>query len=206
MQPSSTSLLTCAVRVKYRLCAYPYPYVGQTQRLFHPRRCILFLPCACRTAEIGLIMALPNTPKRSQNPNVIEMCEFTNLSVKTLAEFIDIRQITDIARNHPQGVLLLVENDYLNKCKVTCLNGLSLHHSVIEDCLIEVILDGRRMWKHYLNKVQYFNFYPCDRSEDIDILKDDICSHLASLLLEDVRVRFSRATEYFFEVRILEMP
>jgi hypothetical protein len=151
-------------------------------------------------------MALPNTPKRSQNPNVIEMCEFTNLSVKTLAEFIDIRQITDIARNHPQGVLLLVENDYLDKYKIICFSGLSLHHSVIDECLIEVKLDSRQMWKHYLGRIQYFNFYPCDSSEDIDILKYDICSHLASLLLEDVHVGFSRVTKYFFEVRIPEIP
>jgi hypothetical protein len=166
---------------------------------------MLFLPCAFRTVEIGLNMALPNTPKRSQNPAVIEMFEFANFSVKALAEFIDIGQITDIARNHPQGVLILVENDYIEKYKIICLSGLSLHHSVIDECLIEVKLDGRRMWKHYLGKVLYFNFYPCDSSEDIDILKDDICSHLASLLLDDVHVSFSRVTRYFFEVHIPEI-
>jgi hypothetical protein len=151
-------------------------------------------------------MALPNTPQPSEHPAVKELFESKNISVQVLAENIDIQQLKDIARNHPQGVLVIVTNDYSDKYKVICLNALSLHYCVIEQCLIEVKLDGRQMWRHYLSKVQYFDFLPCDKSEDIDVLKDELCSHLANLLLREVKVSFSRGAKYFFELNIPEMP
>lgn len=150
-------------------------------------------------------MDFSSTPKRSENSEVLNYFEDKKVLVEDLAGFVDIKQVKDFAKNRPQGVLIIVTNEFKFKYKVICLNTISLHHCVVDECLVEVNLDGGKMWKHYLTKIKCFDFMPCERLDNIGILKDEVCSHFASLLLENTSVELSRVTRYFFELKISEV-
>jgi len=150
-------------------------------------------------------MDFSSTPKLSENSEVLNYFEGKEMLVEDLARFVDIKQVKDFAKNHPQGVLFVITNEFKCKYKVICLSAISLHHCVVDECLVEVNLGGGKMWKHYLGKIKYFDFMPCERLDNIGVIKDEVCSHFASLLLENTGVELSRATRYFFELNIPEV-
>ncbi len=150
-------------------------------------------------------MDFSSTPRLSENSEVLNYFEDKEILVEDLARFVDLKQVKYFAKNHPQGVLVVITNEFKCKYKVICLNAIALHHCLVDECLVEVNLGGGKMWRHYLAKIKYFDFMPCERLDNISVIKDELCSHFASLLLENTGVELSRATRYFFELNIPEV-
>ena len=87
-------------------------------------------------------MDFSSTPKLSENSEVLNYFEGKEILVEDLARFVDIKKLKDFAKNHPQGVLVVITNEFKFKYKVICLNAISLHHCVVDECLVEVNLGG----------------------------------------------------------------
>lgn len=145
-------------------------------------------------------MKLPVTPKKSQDPMVLEKCAMVIDLEDFTAVSVDLEEVKDLLRKRPQGILVLITNEYKNNYKIFCMNTLRLHFCQITENLYEVV--NSNSWSHSLDSIAYYNFIPHDCWAELDALKNKICAHLTGQLLDAGKVVYSRGTKYFYEVSI----
>jgi hypothetical protein len=144
-------------------------------------------------------MKYPETPTKSLNSVVLDMSTLIiDLADFTAASSVDVEEVKDFLRKHPLGIFVLITNDYKNNYKIFCMNSLRLHYCTIEESLYEVV--NTKAWPHYLGNVKYYSFVPLDCWESLDILKYELSSHLASLLIDSGKFAHINSNYYFHQI------